>query len=444
MTPIQKVPLLPRLRRWPTIALGLLLFAAPVLAADFDLPQLDEAAVLGSGLRKLVGQHITLYTDLPPTADIDELPRVFDAAVPLWSDYFSIPRDKLTDWKLVGSVMKEKSRFAAVGLYPANLPEFANGYNVGSQIWLYDQSSAYYRRHLLLHEGTHAFMLRWLHGAGPPWYMEGMAELLSTHRWNKGELQLAIMPAARQEMPTWGRIKIIKDDIAAGKGLSLIDVMKYDSRAHLRLEPYGWCWAAAWFLDHHPLSHAAFADLQKSTRDRSLAFSKRFYERLKNDWPALTEDWQIFTHECDYGYEVPRAVVSRRPVLDLPSEGATITLATDRGWQSTGFRLAAGKNYDLKATGRYTIAQNLHTLPCEAHGITIHYHRGQPLGVLLAAVSDTNPPTTTTPLITPTSIGRQHNLTPTTTGTLYLKINEASSMLSDNIGTLTVTVQEVP
>ncbi len=411
--------------------------------AEFDLPKLDEAAILASGLRKLTGQHITLYTDLPPAADIDDLPRAFDAAVPLWCDYFSIPRDKLNAWKLIGSVMKEKSRFAAVGLYPASLPDFATGYTVGSQVWLYDQPSAYYRRHLLLHEGTHAFMLRWLHGAGPPWYMEGMAELLATHHWKDSELKLAIMPASRDEVPYWGRIKIVKDDVAAGKGLSLIDVMKYDAHAHLKLEPYGWCWAAAWFLDQHPLAHAAFAGLQQSTRDRTLEFSKRFYERVKNDWPAITEDWQLFTHECDYGYDVPRAVVMRKAATDLPATGATITLATDRGWQSTGYRLSAGKTYELKATGRYTIATTPKPWPCEAGGITIRYHRGQPLGILLAGVSETEPPTASqSPLTTPTPIGLNNNLALTTTGTLFLKINEAASGLADNTGTLSVTIRE--
>ena len=41
-----------------------------------------------AGIRKLEGKHITLYTDLPAAREVDELPRVFDAAVPLWCDYF--------------------------------------------------------------------------------------------------------------------------------------------------------------------------------------------------------------------------------------------------------------------------------------------------------------------------------------------------------------------
>ena len=41
--------------------------------------------------------------------------------------------------------------------------------------------------------------------------MEGMAELLSTHRWAEGRLTLNWIPTSREEVPMWGRIKIIKD-----------------------------------------------------------------------------------------------------------------------------------------------------------------------------------------------------------------------------------------
>jgi hypothetical protein len=426
---------------WPAL---LLIASAAAFAQQqaIELPQTDEEAIRAAGLRKISGQHITIFTDLPAAAEIDELPRVFDTALPLWCDYFSIPAEKTSDWKLVASVMKDKSRFVTAGLYPTSLPEFANGYNVGSQIWLYDQLSAYYRRHLLLHEGTHAFMLRFLRGAGPPWYMEGMAELLATHRWQNNQLQFPIIPQTRDEVPYWGRIKIIKNDVAADRGLSLIEVMKYDARAHLNVEAYGWCWGAAWFLDHHPLTKSTFADLKNSARDRSLEFSKRFYEQLKSDWPAISEDWQIFTAECDYGYDISRAAVLRKPAMDLPTEGATVTVVTDHGWQSTGLRLSAGKKYELKASGRYKV-QTMPDWPCEAEGITLHYHRGRPLGMLLAAISDHDKSThNKTPLLTPQPVGLTADLTPATTGTLFLKINEASSGLADNSGTISVQIHE--
>jgi len=46
-----------------------------------------------------------------------------------------------------------------------------------------------------------------------------------------------------------------------------------------------------------------------------------------------------------------------------------------------------------------------------------------------------------TPLVTPQPIGLTADLEPTTTGTLYLKINELASDLSDNSGTLRITIR---
>jgi hypothetical protein len=415
---------------------------ATARATEFDLPKIEEGKIAAAGIRRLESQHLVLYTDVPAAKDVDELPQVFDAAVPLWCNYFSIEPSKLADWKLVASVMKDKDRFVGAGQYPQSLPDFQFGFNVGSQIWVYDQPSAYYRRHLLLHEGTHAVMLRWLRGAGPPWYMEGMAELLGTHRWEGGKLTLGIMPARKEDVPYWGRIKIIKDEVAAGNVMSLIDVMRYDAHAHLQVEAYAWCWAASAFLDQHPLTQPAFRELKSDTRDRTLEFSKRFYERVKEHWPAIVEDWQIFIFECDYGYDIPRAIVQRKAAGELPPPGSTIKLATDRGWQSTGYRLEAGKIYRVSATGQYVLATSPKPWSCDAGGVTIHYSRGKPLGMLLAALGDLDGETTpVTPLVTPEPVGLVSEIEPTTTGTLYLKINEPASNLADNSGTLTIMIR---
>jgi hypothetical protein len=428
----------PKLRPNPTLTD----LAATARATEFDLPQLNEAKIAARGIRRLAGQHLILYTDLPAAADVDELPRVFDAAVPLWCSYFAIEPSQLANWKIIASVMKDKERFAAAGLLPERLPDFQFGFNVGSQIWVYEQPSAYYRRHLLLHEGTHAVMLHWLDGAGPPWYMEGMAELLGTHRWEGGKLTLGIMPARKEDVPYWGRIKIIKDEVAAGQVLSLIDIMRYDAHAHLQVEAYAWCWAAAAFFDQHPLTQSAFRKLKTETRDRTLEFSKRFYDRVKDHWPAIVEDWQIFVFDCDYGYDIPRAVVQHKPAAELPPGGASIKLATDRGWQSTGIRLEAGKQYKISAAGQYLLKTSPKPWPCDASGVTIHYAGGRPLGMLMAALADLDgEPPAITPLVTPQPIGLASEIEPTTTGTLYLKINEPAGGLADNSGTLHVTIR---
>jgi hypothetical protein len=408
-------------------------------AEEFELPAIDDARLAPAGIRKIAGRHITIYTDLPK-GEVDELPAVFDAAVPLWIAYFDVKAPEAKDWKIFGHVIKDQERFAGTGLFPASLPDFPNGFSQGSQLWLYDQPSAYYRRHLLLHEGTHCFMYRWLGGAGPPWYMEGMAELLGTHRWADGKLTLAVMPERKEDVPYWGRVKIVRDEYAANRGLMLEEVLRYDNRAHLRNEPYGWCWAAAAFFDGHPLTQKAFRELQADTRDRSIDFSRRFQERLADRWREISEDWQVFVVDCDYGYDFARAAIVRKAAGPLPAGGATFELAADRGWQSTGYQLEAGKKYMITAGGRYQVAGGEKPWPSEAGGVTIRYHNGQPLGMLIGAVCDESQPLAAQ-LSSKRTIGLSTVLAPAEAGVLYLSINEASSALADNKGELTVEIQ---
>jgi hypothetical protein len=415
------------------------------LAQQYELPKLDEEKIAAAGLRKLSGRYIELYTDLPAAADVEELPRVFDAAVPLWCEYFHVEPATVAAWKIVGSVMQAKERFVSAGLYTPDLPPFPAGLNRRSELWLYEQKSPYYRRHLLLHEGTHSFMERWLGGTGPPWYAEGMAELLGTHRWQDGQLTLGIMPRSKEEVPYHGRVKIIRDEYAAKRGMSLLDILQYGSQVHLQideLKAYGWCWGAAEFFDAHPLTQAVFRAMKSEAKDISLSFSERFYERLKEHWPEISEDWQIYVADCDYGYDVARAAVVRKPAVALPPGGASVRLATDRGWQSTGYRLSAGKSYMLTASGRYNIATSPKPWPCEAGGVTIRYANGLPLGMLVAGLGDLEGDRPLlTPLTNPQSIGLGGEIEPTTTGTLYLKINAPAADLADNTGTLSVRIQ---
>ena len=49
-------------------------------------PQHDVARLADAGIRRLTGKHLTLYTDLPTQREVDELPEVFDRAVPQWCE----------------------------------------------------------------------------------------------------------------------------------------------------------------------------------------------------------------------------------------------------------------------------------------------------------------------------------------------------------------------
>lgn len=402
---------------------------------------IDPAKLAANGLRQLQGKHLTLITDLPSAPEVDELPAVFDAAFPLWCEYFNVDPVKAADWRVKGCLLSREEPFVAADLYPSDLPKFLNGYARGDAFWLRDQPSAQYRRHLLLHEGTHAFMEKMFGGGGPPWYSEGISEYFGTHYWRDGQLTIGVVPTSKAEMPMWGRIKIIRDDFAAQQGKTLDDVMNYAMDAHLQTNPYGWCWGAVVYLETDPRTHAEFRKLQEYVR-LGYDMNRRFKEALADQWPQINEGWQMFVANADYGYDFARNQIVYGAGKPITGGSATAVIQTNRGWQSTGILLEAGKTYDIAARGNYLLQQDPQW-PCQPNGVTLHYFNGRPLGELLCGLrpDDWNGPSAS-PLTIFESVGTRRTLTPPLTATLYMKVNDNPGQLADNIGEVEIIVRE--
>lgn len=413
--------------------------AAPRFLESVPRMKVDDARVEAAGIRKLTGKRIALYTDLPADAEVDALPQVFDAAFPQYCRYFGIDPGSMPDWSMTGFIIKDRERFRRAGLIPGELPNFVHGYARNHELWLYEQPTTYYRRHLLVHEGVHGFMNTRLGSCGPPWYMEGMAELLGTHRWHDGTLTLGYMPRSKDETPDWGRVKIIKDEMQARRGKRVQAVVDLRPIAYLDNDAYAWSWALASLLDGHPRYQARFRSLGAHVLDAR--FNERFYQLFDDDWQQLAEEWQLFVSGIEYGYDVARNAVTFAPGKPLVGN-ATASVAADRGWQSSGIAVEAGRSYALRAQGRYQIAREPKIWWCEPGGVSIRYYQGRPLGQLLVAVRSDDPPRDSlSGLLKPTAVGLAATLTPDRSGTLYFKINESPAEWSDNAGTLSVVVQ---
>jgi hypothetical protein len=423
---------------------GFNVFALLMVAGVASAQTASDAQLRSSGIRTLTGRHLVLLTDLESDPEIERLPAIFDEAVSQWADYFDIGRAKTDDWQVRAHLIGDRRRFDALELMPATNDKFTNGISINDQLWLYDQPTAYYRRHLLLHEGTHAFMARFLGGCGPGWYMEGMAELLATHRLDAetGKLALGIMPKNRDEVPMLGRIKLIRDAIDADRVLTLPQVMQIDNREQLGNESYAWTWAAAKFLDAHPRYRGRFRRLRKHVLDP--AFNSITRREFKADWAEVTAEWQAFVVALDHGYDFERMAIDFTRGRPLAEEPARATIQADRGWQSAGVRLEAGKSYRISASGRYQIAADqvngaVRAWPCEPGGITIEYHDGRPLGMLLGAIVGREDQAEAS-FAKPLAVGLGTTIKAGASGTLYLRVNDSAAALHDNRGTLTVTV----
>jgi len=412
--------------------------------AEFGHPQHDDAKLAAAGFRKIPGERLNVYTDLP-RGDVDDFPRVFGLAVEQWQSYFDLPDEKLDRWRMTAYVIENKQLATRSGLIPDDLPEFQHGFQRGFEMWVYEQPSDYYRRHLLLHEGTHAVMNTLLGGAGPPWYMEGVAELLATHRWDGEALTLRYNPPDKEEVPYWGRVKIVRDDFAADEGLPLEAVMNYDSRAHQCVNAYAWCWAACLFLDTHPQTQAAFRKMQQHVRLPGVDFNRRFLESVAEGWNRIAhEQWFLYVKSLDYGSDPRAAIVHYAEGKPLPEDGAVVDVQTGPGWQSAGIEVEVGQNYLIRAAGRYVIAREPDGTPwpCEPGGVTLRYHEGRPLGKLLMGVRRGEPRAGVAPdLSRPLPVGLQTKLTPNYSGTLYFQVNDSPAQRHDNEGTLKVQIK---
>ena len=423
---------------WSLVSL-ILLLACPLVVHGAQ-PAIDDARLAADGIRKLSGKHLTLYTDLPRSEQIEILPAVFDQAFPQWCQYFRVSAQEHADWRVVGCLVRDKPRFIRCGLMPDNLPLVHQGYFAMGQLWVFDQSSDYYRRHLLLHEGTHAFMTAFLDGTGPPWYAEGTAELLGTHRWSDGRLTLGIMPASREEVPQLGRVRLVQDAVAAYRAKHLQTVLDFPPQALSETEAYAWCWAAAALLDMHPRYRDRFRTLYHfAAKDGRL--NEELHRLFADDWQQLSEEWQLFVVEMEYGYDFARSAIDFTPGAPLPDAGPTVRVAANRGWQNSGWQLQRGVKYRLTASGRYQIGTQPQIWWSEPGGVSIRYYHGRPLGILLAAVRCDEGHSHSTGLVRPMVIGLAATVVPAETGTLYLKINHSPGELAGNSGSLAVRVE---
>jgi hypothetical protein len=114
---------------------------------------------------------------------------------------------------------------------------------------------------------------------------------------------------------------------------------------------------------------------------------------------------------------------------------------TDRNWQATGWSVTAQQVLQLQASGQYTIGQTGRPWKCQPQGVTLEYHRGQPLGrLMLAIAAEPEGPQQFTQPLTVLPIGHQAKVVAPHAGELFFRVNEATSGLSDNDGAIVVQI----
>ena len=411
---------------------------APVLARSPE-PEAAPARLATAALRKLAGRRLTLITDVADDTQIDVLPALADQAAAQFFTALGLDEQEAGDWRAIGCLMDDRRRFESVGLVPDSLPKLKSGYTIGDRFWMHNQTSDYYRRHLLLHELVHAVRQSGPWRPGAPWWEEGLAEWLATHQIDGESLGAAWFPTSADAVPGWGRIELLQQAAKEGESLSFAQVRAFGDSAHRELEPYAWCWAAIAFLDGRDATRAAFrALLQDRSRD-----VRSGVDALLAEYPHLALRWDAYVAELDYGYDFERSELNLTP--GSSTSGATRhRVVADHGWQNSGRVLAADVEYHLAADGRCTLADEPRPWVSEPQGVTVRYYRGRPLGELQAVlVAADLPPEAGKAFARPLHIGRGRSVAPEQDMLLWLRINDPPGERADNTGAYIVQVEPV-
>ena len=398
-------------------------------------------------LRVFESNHLVLITDRASRAGdaLEGLPEIFDEAVGIWAKHYRIPLSAVSKWKVFGCLVVDRERFRKAGLLPDAIPDFTNGYCEHYRFWFTEQSNPAYRRHLLLHEGVHAFTATLLNLNTPTWYTEGIAEWLATHRLVEGrpQLQHTPIPFTPEDVEQLGRIEMIRRLRQSAEAPSLEQVFALKPTLHGTVGSYASAWSVVAFLARHPRYQEAFAVTEQQPLDT--AFMHRLTSHPGWNGAAASRDFDAFTADLDYGFDYSRMRINWSPGRRLPAAGATTKVSAALGWQNSGWQLETGRQYQLRALGRCRVGQlqradGLLDLESTAEGISIDWYRGLPLGRLLIAQWDGKPDSGGRPKFKVLAEGGEMTFTAVSDSPMFLKVNNRPGNLSRSDGQLIVNI----
>jgi hypothetical protein len=407
---------------------------------------INDKAAAALGITKHFSRRLILYTDIDPE-EARPIPALVDQLFDALEAYFGpLPPDRQgTAFQMTGFLMKDKALFRELELLPEELPQFEHGRHRGQEFWLNEQPTSYYRRHLVLHEATHCFMTALPSGLLPhTWYMEGMAEHFGTHLVDQqGLARFRVMPHDRDVFANLGRIRAIADEVKKSGPRPLDEIVGLPPAAFTDTVCYAWSWAACHFLDMHPRHQKQFRRAGGAITSGGNA--EPLVELLRAGGQELRQEWLLYAANLCHGYDVERAAITfaKGALLAADSPPHSCQILADRGWQSTGVRLEAGRVYAVSASGRVTLANDPKPWVSGPDGISFKYHQGQPLGRLVGVILADRPADKDAAgsLFDVFPVGAQAQIEPKVAGTLYLRVNDDWNSLADNAGALVALIK---
>ena len=415
---------------------------------DDRRPRHNTSKLAAAGINCFESKRIQLYTDLAAD-EAEKLPELVDLLYDELETYFGPlpPNRARTEFQMTGYLIRDLELFRSQGLLPEEFT-FEHGVQRRNEFWVRDQEFEYYRRHLLLHEATHCFMNYTPDVDAPIWYLEGMAEYFAAHRIVNSSTRFRVMPTSSPEFEGFGRLAIIRRDVAAAKTPTVASIISWPATTFTKADPYAWSWALCAFLDGTPRYRERFQKLGAATQDAR--FEGEFLAAFPPDERDFATEWQLFLANLQYGYDLERAAIDFKTgtLLNPDQPEASVSVTAERGWQSSGVLLEAGRDYEVVAEGQFTLTQRIgdeQPWLSEPQGISFRYFGGRPIGTLIGCVRAEEGPTggVEDSMLQTITLGKRRTFRAPLSGTLYLRLNDAWNSLSDNRGDVRVTVHEV-
>ncbi len=416
-----------------------------------DRPLLDRENLKSLGFNIVESKRLILVTDLPAES-VSVLPPLADALFdelqkqlgPLAADL------KGNEFQVTGYLMNARERFKDAKLLPPEQFQIRHGRNLGYQFWVNNQTADYYRRHLLLHEFVHCFMMceHGLTNIPPLWYTEGIAEYFATHELT-GDVRLSrfgIKPPSVSRFEGWGRIAEIKTGLSvepaespeASAVTSLQTVLNPPNGKFVDDQQYALAWALLWLIRNHPELKSEFrAFNQVRSRQQFIDANEVIPAAV---WSRMDVIWPLFLDSVIEGADVdaslPKLTPKPLPWRAAVNKTATLQIDADQDWQSSGFLFSRGQTIGVTCSGRYAV----HDIPTpwisEPQGITIDYYRGRPLGEVVAMIVSPDGQFASRRI----AVGTACSITFPHDGELWLQINDSAADRSGNSGLVEVKI----
>ena len=417
-----------------------------------DRPELNRDELRAEGLRIVESEHLILVTDLP-LESVADLPQLADALfVTLERRLGKLAPDiARTTFQVTGFLMDARDRFERAGVLPTEQYPIRHGRHLGYRFWMNNQTADYYRRHLMLHEFVHCFLMceYGMSDIPPLWYTEGIAEYYATHQLHAdlAKSEFGILPSSVEGFEGWHRIAEIRrhfnqEPSVTGELAGIVPLQAVLHPPEMTFQEdsqYANAWALVWLISHHPELQLDFAAV-------SACRTKRQFEDAIADvpealWKQLDQVWPLYLdglHEADVADVQFPALTPLKPPesngeIRLPAEFA---LDVSHQWASTGLSLTKGQEIVIECKGRYVVEQTTKPWFSEPDGITIDYVDGRPLGEVIGIIVSADG----TQITRHIPIGSMKRLRSPIDGFLWLQINDHWSERDRNEGTVTVRI----